>query len=71
MSGEVNGPRRDVDIHDPVDNLALEVALVFVDDILLTRVVQFDEGKMALTLLTDGFIDCLGWREIVFKSIVF
>ena len=59
MSGEVNGPRRDVDIHDPVDNLALEVALVLVDDILLPSVVQLDEGKMTLTLLTDGFINGL------------
>ena len=48
-----------MDIHDPVDNFALEITLVLVDDILLPRIVQLDEGKMTLTLLTDGFIDCL------------
>ena len=59
VPGEVDGPGRDVDVHDPVDDLALEIALVFVDDILLPRIVEFDEGKMALTFLTNGFIDCL------------
>ena len=37
----------------------LEVALVLVDDVLLPRVVELDEGQVALRLLTDGLVDGL------------
>ena len=59
VPGQVDGPGGDVDIHDPVDNLALEVALVLVDDILLPSVVQLDEGQVALALLAYGLVDGL------------
>ena len=37
----------------------LEVALVLVDDVLLPRVVELDEGQVALRLLADGLVDGL------------
>ena len=40
VPGEVDGARGDVDVHDPVDNLGLQIALVLVDHVLLTRVEQ-------------------------------
>ena len=40
MPREVDRPGRDVDVHDPVDNLGLQIALVLVDHVLLTRVEQ-------------------------------
>ena len=33
MSGEVDGPGGDMHVHDPVDDLGLEVTLVLVDHI--------------------------------------
>ena len=57
MPGEVDGAGRDVDIHDPVDNLGLEVAIMFVYHILLTSIVQLDKCKMALGFLTNGLVD--------------
>ena len=40
VPGEVNGARGDMDVHDPVDNLGLQITLVLVDHVLLTRVEQ-------------------------------
>ena len=57
MSGEIDRSRCDVDIHDPVDNLRLEVSLVLVDHVLLPGVEQFDEGEVGLVLLGDWLID--------------
>ena len=57
MSGEVDRSRRDVHIHDPVDNLRLEVSLVLVDHVLLPGVEQLDEGEVGLVLLGDWLID--------------
>ena len=37
----------------------LEVALVLVDDVFLPRVVELDEGQVALRLLADGLVDGL------------
>ena len=37
----------------------LEVALVLVYDVLLPRVVELDEGQVALRLLADGLVDGL------------
>ena len=51
MPGEIDRSWCDVHVHDPVHDLGLQVALVLVDDILLTSVEQFDEGKMTLRLL--------------------
>ena len=58
MPREVDGPRCDVDIHNPVDDLALEVALVLVDHVLLTSVEQLRGGEMELV-------------ELVLSSVVF
>ena len=57
MSGEVNRSRRDVDVHDPVDNLRLEVSLVLVDHVLLPGVEELDEGEVGLVLLGDRLVD--------------
>ena len=59
MPGEVDRPGCDVDVHDPVDDLALEVALVLVDDILLPSIVELDKCQVALRLLGDGLINLL------------
>ena len=58
MSCQIDGPGGDVDIHDPVNNLGLEISLMFVDDILLTSIVQLDKCQVTFCLLGDGFIDC-------------
>ena len=57
MSGEIDRSRCDVDIHDPVDNLRLEVSLVLVDHVLLPGVEQLDEREVGLILLGDWLID--------------
>ena len=57
MPGEIDCPWRDVDVHDPVDDLGLEVALVLVDHILLPGVEQLDEREVGLVLLGDWLID--------------
>ena len=57
MPGEIDCPWRDVDVHDPVDDLGLEVALVLVDHILLPGVEQLDEGEVGLVLLRDRLVD--------------
>ena len=57
MSGEIDRSRCDVDIHDPVDNLRLEVSLVLVDHVLLPGVEQLDEGEVGLVLLRDRLVD--------------
>ena len=57
MSGEVDRSRGDVDVHDPVDNLRLEVSLVLVDHVLLPGVEQLDEGEVGLVLLGDWLVD--------------
>ena len=41
---EIDCPWGDVHVHDPVDNLRLEVALVLVDHVLLTSVEQLRGG---------------------------
>ena len=46
-----------MDVHDPVDNLRLEVSLVLVDHVLLPGVEQLDEGEMGLVLLRDRLVD--------------
>ena len=57
MPREVDRPGRDVDVHDPVDDLGLEVALVLVDHVLLPGVEQLDEGEVGLVLLRDRLVD--------------
>ena len=57
MSGEVDRSWGDVDVHDPVDNLRLEVSLVLVDHVLLPGVEQLDEGEVGLVLLGDWLVD--------------
>ena len=57
MSGEIDCPWCDVHVHDPVDNLRLEVSLVLVDHVLLPGVEQLDEGEMGLVLLRDRLVD--------------
>ena len=57
MSGEVDRSGGDVDVHDPVDNLRLEVSLVLVDHVLLPGVEQLDEGEVGLVLLGDWLVD--------------
>ena len=57
MPGEIDCPWRDVDVHDPVDDLGLEVALVLVDHVLLPGVEQLDEGEVGLVLLRDRLVD--------------
>ena len=57
MPCEIDCPWRDVDVHDPVDNLRLEVSLVLVDHVLLPGVEELDEGEMGLVLLRDRLVD--------------
>ena len=59
MSGEIDCPWCDVHVHDPVDNLRLEVSLVLVDHVLLPGVEQLDEGEVGLVLLGDWLINFL------------
>ena len=44
MACEIDCPWGDVHVHDPVDDLRLEVALVLVDHVLLTSVEQLRGG---------------------------
>ena len=57
MSGEIDRSWCDVHVHDPVDNLRLEVSLVLVDHIFLPGVEQLDEREVGLVLLGDWLID--------------
>ena len=57
MSGEIDRSRCDVHVHDPVDNLRLEVSLVLVDHVLLPGVEELDEGEVGLVLLRDRLVD--------------
>ena len=57
MSGEIDRSRCDVHVHDPVDNLGLEVSLVLVDHVLLPGVEELDEREVGLVLLGDWLID--------------
>ena len=57
MSGEIDCSWCDVHVHNPVDNLGLEVALVLVDHVLLPGVEQLDEGEVGLVLLGDWLVD--------------
>ena len=57
MACEIDRPWGDVHVHDPVDDLRLEVALVLVDHVLLPGVEQLDEGEVGLVLLRDRLVD--------------
>ena len=48
---EIDRPWGDVHVHDPVDDLRLEVALVLVDHVLLTSVEQLTGGNVELVEL--------------------
>ena len=56
MSGDVDVPRRDVDVHQVVDDPGLDVALVLVDQHFLSGVEDLDEAVVRLGLLVDGLV---------------
>ena len=56
MSGDVDVPRRDVDVHQVVDDPGLDVALVFVDEDFLSGVEDLNEAEVRLGLLVDGLV---------------
>ena len=62
---EIDRPWGDVYVHDPVDDLRLEVALVLVDHVLLPGVEQLDEGEVCLVLFRDWLVDLF----VVFYSL--
>ena len=51
MPCEIDCPWGDVHVHNPVDDLRLEVALVLVDHVLLTSVEQLTGGNVELVEL--------------------
>ena len=57
MACEIDRPWGDVHVHNPVDDLGLEVALVLVDHVLLPGVEELDEREVGLVLLGDWLID--------------
>lgn len=46
MPTQVDGSGLDVDVHQVVDNLTLDVILDPVDEVTPTHVYHFDEGKI-------------------------
>ena len=56
MSGNVDVPGSYVNVHEIVDDPALDVALVFVDQNFLSGVENLDEAVVLLDLLVDGFV---------------
>ena len=55
MSRNIDRPRRDVNVHQVVDDSALDVTLVFVNQNFLSGVEDLDEAVVLLLVL----IDCL------------
>ena len=56
VSCNVNISRRDVHVHQVVDDSRLDVALVFVDQNFLSGVEDLDEAVVRLGLLVDGLV---------------
>ena len=59
MACEIDCPWGDVHVHDPVDDLRLEVALVLVDHVLLAGVEQLRGVVLVLRLFFLADLDCL------------
>ena len=56
MPCNVDGPRGDVYVHQVVDDPALNVALVFVDQNFLSRVEDLDEAVVRLVRLVNRLV---------------
>ncbi len=57
VSGDVDRPvGRDVNVHEVVDDPALNVSIMLVDQNFLAGVKNLDEAVLILFFLVDGFI---------------
>ena len=56
MSGEIDGPLGKMDVHQVVDDPALDVALVFVHDDLLAGVKDLKEAEVGLQVLVERLV---------------
>ena len=56
MSSNVDVPGGDVDVHEIVDDSALDVSLVFVDENFFSGVEDLDEAEVGLDFLVDGLV---------------
>ena len=59
VSSHVDSSRRDVNIHEIVDDPALYVTLVLVDENLLSGVKDLDEAVIVLFLFINRLVHCL------------
>ena len=56
MSGEIDGPLGQFDVHQVVDDPALDVALVLVHDDLLAGVEDLEEAEVGLQVLVERLV---------------
>ena len=59
VSSKVDCSRRDVNVHQIVNDSTLDVTFVFVDQNFLSGVEDLDEAVVVLVCLVDGFVQRL------------